>query len=160
MTHATRDGDLARAQSVDAFLSLMQTLVALSSEEKPWLDLDVTMTQLKALIIVVQTGGVPSRGLAERLSIGPSAVTPLVDQLVDQKLVRREDDATDRRVVLIRPTPRAIALRRKLLEAKRAVIAEVFDGVPPADVPGVQRALAQLLEAAARLVARTEAHAR
>lgn len=151
----------ARTQTVETILSLMQTLRARQTEEKPWLALDLTMAQLKALMIVLQTGGVASRGLAERLSIGPSAVTPLVDQLVDEKLVRREDDPSDRRVVLIRPTPRAVALRRKLLETSRAAVTEVLDEIPPADVPSIQRALAQLLDAAARVLARTEeAHVR
>ena len=34
MTYAMREADLARAQSVDVFLSLVQTLMALSSEEE------------------------------------------------------------------------------------------------------------------------------
>jgi DNA-binding MarR family transcriptional regulator len=155
------DPTTARAQAVETILSLMQTLKGRQAEGRPWLELDLTMAQLKALMIVLQTGGVASRGLAERLSIGPSAVTPLVDQLVDQKLVTREDDPSDRRVVLIRPTPRAVALRRRLLETSRAAVAEVLNEIPASDIPGVQRALAQLLDAAGRISARTEeAHAR
>src|SRR5215475_1144319 len=124
------DSTTARAQTVEIFLSLMQALKGRQTEDKPWLSLDLTMAQLKTLMIVLQTGGVPSRGLAERLSIGPSAVTPLVDQLVDQKLVTREADPSDRRIVLIRPTARAIALRRRLVETSRAAVVELLAEVP------------------------------
>jgi len=64
--------------------------------ERPWLLLDLTMAQLKAMMLIVQTGGVRSRELADGLGIAPSAATPLVDRLVEQKLARREDDHDDR----------------------------------------------------------------
>jgi DNA-binding MarR family transcriptional regulator len=146
----------ARAQAVDTFLSLVEVLKRRQAEDKSWISLDLTMAQLKALMIVLQTGGVASRGLAEHLSISPSAVTPLVDQLVEQKLVTREDDPSDRRVVLIRPTARAIALRRRLLETSRAAVVELLDGIPAAQVPGVQRALEQMLDAATQTTTRKE----
>ena len=66
--------------------------------ERPWLLLDLTMAQLKAMMLIVQTGGVRSRELADGLGIAPSAATPLVDRLVDQKLARRDDDPVDRRL--------------------------------------------------------------
>ena len=156
----------ARAEAVDTFLSLMESLKRRQAEDKSWISLDLTMAQLKALMIVLQTGGVASHGLAERLSIGPSAVTSLVDQRVDQKLVTRDDDPSDRRVVLVRPTARAIALRRRLLETSRAAVVELLDGIPATQVPDVQRALEQMLDAATHTrnrkegaVARLRSHA-
>ena len=64
------------------------------------------MAQLKAMMLIVQTGGVRSRELADGLGIAPSAATPLVDRLVEQKLARRDDDTADRRIIWIRPTPK------------------------------------------------------
>jgi len=150
------DSATARAQTVEIFLSLMQALNRRQTEDKPWLSLDLTMAQLKTLMIVLQTGGVPSRVLAERLSIGPSAVTPLVDQLVDQKLVTREADVADRRIVFIRPTPRAVSLRRRLLETSRTAVAKLLNEIPTTEIPAIQRALAQLAGAAERVLARKE----
>src|SRR5262249_51549437 len=150
------DSTTARAQTVETFLSIMQALKGRQAEDKPWLSLDLTMAQLKTLMIVLQTGGMPSRGLAERLSIGPSAVTPLVDQLVDHKLVTREADPSDRRIVFIRPTPRAISLRRRLLDTSRTAVAELLDEIPTTEIPAIQRALAQLAGAAERVLARKE----
>lgn len=140
----------ARAQAVDTFLSLVESLKRRQAGDRSWLSLDLTMAQMKALMIVLKAEGIASRALAERLSIGPSAVTPLVDRLVDQKLVTREDDPSDRRVVLIRPTARAIALRRRLVETSRAAVVELLADIPAAELPTVQRALAQMLNAATR----------
>jgi len=91
-----------RERASAAFCDLVRRL---RSRTRPaWSDLDLTMAQLKALIAITGTGGLTGRDLAERLGIGPSAVTPLVDRLVAHGYVRREEDATDRRITWARPT--------------------------------------------------------
>src|SRR6185436_14811725 len=62
----------------------------------PWRYLDLTMAQLKAVMLLCRTGRARSRELADGLGIAPSAATPLVDRLVEQKLARRVDDPKDR----------------------------------------------------------------
>ena len=120
--------------------------------ERPWLLLDLTMAQLKAMMLIVQSGGVRSRELADGLGIAPSAATPLVDRLVDQKLARREDDADDRRIIWIRPTPKAQALHDQLLHTNETVMAEVIEALPPGDRPKVQDSIRLLLESAERVL--------
>lgn len=146
--------DPTQAQAVDAIVALVHTLRALHTDATPWLDLDLTMAQLKALMVVVQTGGVSSRGLADRLSISAPAVTPLVDRLINQKLVRREDDPADRRVVLIQPTARALSLYEKLMETSRTTVASVVNELSAAEMPRIEHALAELLNAAGQVLAR------
>src|SRR6187455_3469410 len=101
---------------VDALSELVQALrtIQISQGHHPWLLLDLTMAQLKAVMLLVQSGGLRSRELADGLGIAPSAATPLVDRLVDQKLARREDDSGDRRIIWIRPTAKAQALHDQL----------------------------------------------
>lgn len=150
--------ETTQAQVVDAIVALVHTLRALHTNATPWLDLDLTMAQLKALMVVVQTGGVSSRGLADQLSISAPAVTPLVDRLIDQKLVRREDDPSDRRVVLIRPTARALSLYEKLMETNRTTVAGVVNELSEIEIPRIELALAQLLDAARQVQARVQKH--
>ena len=116
--------------------------------------MNLTMAQLKVAILLVQSGGLPSRVIAERLAIGPSAVTPLVDRLVALKLARREADPTDRRVVCVRPTPKALALHETLLQTGRTILADVLTEVPELERAGVARALTVLRDSAARVRAR------
>jgi DNA-binding MarR family transcriptional regulator len=122
--------------------------------ERPWMLLDLTMAQLKGMMLIVQTGGVRSRELADGLGIAPSAATPLVDRLVEQKLARREDDPEDRRIIWIRPTPKAQALHDQLLHTNQQVLTEVVDALP-ADVRSrVQDSVRLLLESAERVLQR------
>ena len=122
--------------------------------ERPWLLLDLTMAQLKAMMLIVQTGGVRSRELADGLGIAPSAATPLVDRLVDQKLARREDDHDDRRIIWIRPTAKAQTLHDHLLHTNEQVLSDVIDALPADVRPKVQESVRLLLESAERVLKR------
>jgi len=120
----------------------------------PWLLLELTMVQLKALLLVVESGGMRSRELADGLGIAPSAVTPLVDRLVGQQLLRREDDPADRRVVWIRAARKAGTIYEQLMAANQDVLGEVLTEIPAADRAGVHAALDQLIAAAERVLER------
>ena len=135
-------------------LRLVQTVRAIHfcRGERHWLLLDLTMAQLKAVMLLVRTGGMRSRELADGLGIAPSAATPLVDRLVDQKLARREDDPTDRRIVWIRPAPKAQAVHDQLLEASEQVLADVLKELPAAVRPMVKESVRLLADAAARVL--------
>jgi DNA-binding MarR family transcriptional regulator len=122
--------------------------------ERPWLLLDLTMAQLKAMMLIVQSGGVRSRELADGLGIAPSAATPLVDRLVEQKLARREDDPGDRRIIWIRPTTKAQALHEQLLQTNQDVLADVINALPDDARPKVQESVRLLLESAERVLPR------
>jgi DNA-binding MarR family transcriptional regulator len=112
------------------------------------------MAQLKAMMLIVQSGGVRSRELADGLGIAPSAATPLVDRLVEQKLARREDDLDDRRIIWIRPTAKAQALHDQLLQTNQDVLADVINALPDEVRPKVQESVRLLLESAERVLPR------
>lgn len=64
-----------------------------------WVELGLTMTQLRALFVLSKEDGASAGALAERLRVTPSTLTRIVDRLVRQELVRRETDEGDRRLV-------------------------------------------------------------
>jgi DNA-binding MarR family transcriptional regulator len=144
----------ANAKCGDALADLVQTLRAIQFTQghHPWLLLGLTMAQLKAVMFLVQTGGMRSRELADGLGIAPSAATPLVDRLVKQKLARRDDDPDDRRIVRIQPTAKAVELHNELMQAHSSVLAEVLAEVPPGERDQVHRSVALLLECARRVL--------
>jgi DNA-binding MarR family transcriptional regulator len=149
-------------ESVGALLSFGQALRAIQAArggDKTWLALNLTMTQFKALLIVADTGGLTSRGLSKCLGIGPSAVTSLVDKLVERKLVRREDDPEDRRVAWVRPTPKALGLRDKLLETNRSVLTEIVEHVSLADREHMRQTITRLAQTAQGVLARSKERA-
>ena len=120
---------------------------------RTWMEIDLTMAQLKALFVVLWTDGLTSRALADRLGVLPSAVTPLVDALAAQKLVRREPDPADRRVARVRATAKARALRDRLMAVDRGVLNEVAGELAPDEVATIASALRVLGDAAKRRVA-------
>src|SRR5687767_2310800 len=63
-----------------------------------WLKLDLTVPQLKVLQLLVREGPRAPGALARGLHVSPSTITGLGDRLVQRGLVRREEDAGDRRV--------------------------------------------------------------
>lgn len=142
--------------TLDSWLALQHTIRAMQTDtgHRHWLGLNLTMAQLKVALLIVQSGGLPSRSIADRLRIGPSAVTPLVDRLVDMKLATRAADPSDRRVVHVKPTSKALALHDTLLQAGRATLADVLAEVPQAERESVGRALSILRDSAARVRAR------
>lgn len=79
-----------------------------------WVDLDLTMSQLKLLLLIASCRGSRVGDLAQRLGVTPPTVTTILDRLVEHALVRREADSLDRRLVIARLTPAGEGLLRQL----------------------------------------------
>lgn len=149
----TSPADLAAQQpTIDvicaAFHGFMRALHAL--DRPGWGNLDLTMSQLKTIMLLVDTGGLTGREVADRLGIGASAVTALVDRLVQRGYVRREEDRTDRRVSWARPTEKATALFERLHATHRERLADVLRVLSTEQLEVVARAVTTLELAATR----------
>lgn len=66
-----------------------------------WLQLELTMAQLKGLFALRQLGPVSVGGLAEALNVGLPATSILLEKLVQLNLAGRREDAADRRRTLV-----------------------------------------------------------
>jgi DNA-binding MarR family transcriptional regulator len=135
---------------------LVQALrgIQVSRGQLPWRYLDLSMAQLKAVMLLCRAGRARSRELADGLGIAPSAATPLVDRLVEHKLARREDDPADRRIVWILPTRKAQAICDELLHTSSDVLDDVIREVPARDRQAVKESVRLLAEAADRVLAK------
>jgi DNA-binding MarR family transcriptional regulator len=67
---------------------------------------NITRIQLSALYSISKTGELPMGRVADVLHCDPSNVTGLVDRLVTQGLITRQECATDRRAKTLRLTPK------------------------------------------------------
>ena len=120
----------------------------------PWRSLDLTMAQLKAVMLLCRMERAKNRDLADGLGIAPSAVTPLIDRMVEEKLVRRVDDDADRRIVWIHPTRKAQGIYDELLEMNEQMLADVIREIPRSERKTVNHSIRLLAEAAARVLAK------
>jgi len=71
-----------------------------------WLQLDLTMPQLKTLSIIYSKGPLSMSDIATDLGVSLAAVTGVVDRLVERGVVLRKGKPDDRRVVLCTLTER------------------------------------------------------
>jgi DNA-binding MarR family transcriptional regulator len=117
-------------------------------EGPAWFALDLSMAQFKVLMLIASTGGMTGRDLAQRLDIGPSAVTPLVDKLVQQGYAYREEDRDDRRVTWARPTPAGLAVFERVSSAGREKFEALLAELSPEEAALIERALEILRRAA------------
>ena len=77
-------------------------------------DRGLTGPQLSVLKILEATGDLSLTELSERMSAKNSTITGIVDRMERDGLVVRDRSATDRRVVLIRATPKGLELARSV----------------------------------------------
>ena len=126
--------DLSVELALDAFRRLMASLHAVRAQRgaDPWSTCPMTMPQLRALsLIVASNRGLSSRELAASLGVGASAVTPLVDRLVDHGYVLRHEDARDRRISRLTATESGSAMLEHLVAGKGDVLREAFTHLTP-----------------------------
>ena len=97
--------------------------------------------QLSALSVVVYGGPITLGALAAAEQVRPPTMTRLIAAMEAARLVERETDATDRRVVRIRATAKGRRLLEEGRDRRIAVIAEALAILPAKDVAEIERAL-------------------
>ena len=106
-----------------------------------WVELGLTMTQLRVLFLLRAEGGASAGALAERLRVTPSTLTRIVDRLVGQGLVQRETDDGDRRLVRHYLSASGASTVEELERSGRARMNEVMDRL---SAPQLERLVAAL----------------
>ena len=117
---------------------------------EPWLGLEMSTPQLKALFLISEEQEIRMRELARRLGGSFSNATVLVDRLVERGLAERLAEPQDRRVVLVRTTEEGRRLIERLVTSWRALSAPLLENLSSKERATVQEALRVLVEAASR----------
>ena len=101
----------------------------------PWSACPMTMAQLRALsLIAASQRGLSSRELAAMLAVGASAITPLVDRLVERGFARRTEDLHDRRIARLEATESGAALLEHMAVGQADVIPDILAQLTPAEL--------------------------
>ena len=87
------------------------------------LDMHLTYEMLEVMICLWRQDGVNQQVIADITLRDKSAMTYLVDNLMKRKMIRREEDAKDRRNKLIFLTPEG----RQLQQTLQPWVAEMYD---------------------------------
>lgn len=134
----------------EAVQALQEIVLRVSNETSgTWMGLDVTMPQMKVLLLLRENGPLRVGILARHLNVSTPTITGIVDRLVRQELVSRQDDPTDRRVVLNALTGRGVEMMERLhnrggTELARAMT--TLTGGEQAELARLLRRIGQQLE--------------
>ncbi|WP_163506820.1 MarR family winged helix-turn-helix transcriptional regulator [Fodinicola acaciae] len=93
--------------------------VAAATVNSPLQSVDLTMQQLKVLMIVAVGGPASGQQLAAALGIGLAGVSGVVHRLSARGYVRRAVDPNDRRIRRVHLTPKATRLIDEMRDAGR-----------------------------------------
>ncbi|MBG0565451.1 MarR family winged helix-turn-helix transcriptional regulator [Actinoplanes aureus] len=110
---------------VDALLALSRVFVGLAIRTLASLDDEVTLPQLRTLVLLVSRGPLRAVDLAQELDVTPSTATRMCDRLVRKGLVARHSDPADRRSTRVTLTAAGHDLVGEVMRRRAAAIAEV-----------------------------------
>lgn len=124
------------------------TVAAQAAVAPVWLQLDLTMAQLKGLFALARHREIPIGQLASALGIGEPSTSLLVDRLVRAELAVRNEDAADRRRTLTSLSPRGEDLVAELRHGGRKSMERWLARLDQADLDALARGLGALADAA------------
>ena len=141
------DHDLS-TEIIEAYAATYQALQATSVGS--WLDLDLSMAQLKTLFVLAREGPAPVGHAAELMGIGVPTASHLIDRLVQLGLAGRSEDSADRRRTLASLTPQGERLVEQLRQGSTKLLRHWLGQLSDADLSALARGLAALSSVVAR----------
>jgi DNA-binding MarR family transcriptional regulator len=104
----------------------------------------ITATQLNALKLLQGMDEISLSDLSKRMSATNSAISGLVDRMVEAKLVAREQSAEDRRVWKIRLTPEGRAIAKKVDVAPWDILQDALHALPQTELDQLMKTLSKV----------------
>ncbi|OCT10598.1 hypothetical protein A8709_22400 [Paenibacillus pectinilyticus] len=98
------------------------------------LNSELTAPQLFMLAMISKENTPKQSHLADKLGVKPSAITVMIDRLVQSGHVIRKHHETDRRIVLVENTPEGTAVLTQANEVQKKIIARGLSQLPPKEL--------------------------
>ena len=133
--------------ALDALVLASRAVVAIAARSLPD-GADVSLVQLRALVLLERDGQLRAGTLAELLNVSPSTVTGLCDRLAARGLIERSLAADNRREVVVRLSPAGKELVDTVIAARRLEMARILEKIPPSELTGMTTALTAFVAAA------------
>jgi DNA-binding MarR family transcriptional regulator len=150
--------EAAREQLIEHILELEPEMFRAMGpvEPNPWLDVDVSMSQLKVLMALAwcepddTAPGLRMSDLSRYLGVTPATVTVVVDRLEERGLVERQHDTQDRRQLRCILTPLAEGLMARICESARLRTRRLLAELSEDELQTVEQAMQLLIRSALR----------
>ena len=131
-------------------LHMMQASSHLGPE--PWLELDLTMKQLKVLMVLCSLGPTRPSVIAQCIGASAANATGVLDRLEAQGYVERRPDAADRRALLVALTESGQTTVDELHSAGQHRLSRALVEMAGSDLEALHQGLTALVEATRTLV--------
>ena len=139
----------ATRQVIHLLRELLHSLLV--SSAPAWVDLSLTLPQLRVLFVVAHGGGCSVMHIARDLHIGEPTASHLVDRLVKAGLVHRDEDPEDRRRVLVGLSAAGEGLIGRLLGWEH-LLGAWLQGIPSRDLASLRDGLIAITRTRSRAV--------
>lgn len=121
-----RTADRSFTADVEAVLAASRVLIGVAARSLAAVEDTVTLTQVRALVIIASRGPLHLAALAEHMGVHPSNATRVCDRLVAAGLLDRRDNPTDRRHLLLTLTDTGRDLVSGVMHRRRAAIEQIL----------------------------------
>ena len=140
---------MEKAQLIQQVVELQRKVNRMLRRQAPdaWMELSLTLAQLKGLFFISNEGNTNVRKLAAALSVTSANVTGIVDRLVKQGLATRRENPEDRRMLLLQVTDKGRALITDLRERQISRLSEILDYMSPDELSTLAQGFSSLLKA-------------
>lgn len=116
-----------------------------------FLEIDVTMSQVKVLYMASIRPDTNISKVAAQLNVGLSAVSGLVDRLVEHGLLTRHEDPVDRRQHLLNVSAKGARVLERVRELNAAHLEGLLDGLSGVELKALRDGVAALERESRRL---------
>ncbi len=144
-----RSTRIDRAKLTEEIIQLEQQISRAMMQDTPdtWMDLSLTVGQLKSLSFIDFHRSTNLRRLAAALGVTPPSATRIIDNMVKQGLVSREENPENRRMLLVRTTDKGKAVLAKLRQSGASSFSDILARLGPEELSTLAQGLAAVVRA-------------
>ena len=110
-------------------------------------ELGVTASQGYIILALPETGSLTMNDLSVKMKLANSTMTRMADQLIQKKLITREADLDDRRIVRVRLTEQGQAVKTHLKQSMQELFSQILADIPADEQEQVVHSLKTLKQA-------------
>jgi DNA-binding MarR family transcriptional regulator len=114
-------------------------------EQDAWMDLNLSIGQVKSLFFIAAQGTTNFGKLAAALGVTPPNVTGIVDRLVEKGLISRQENPDNRRMLMLQVTEKGEALIATLRERAVSQISGILENLRVEELNTVAQGLSLLV---------------
>lgn len=127
------------------FIPLYHKKLSLIFREETSTKFRCTKNQKRAILLIRKKEGVMISELGRLLDMRKGSLTPLIDSLVENGLVERQDDLCDRRKTLLYLTPAGKQYHQQIMSQARNTYQKLFAQLSPQEIEQCRAGLEQIV---------------